>query len=151
MQGVEVHLHTNLKISTSHIPENKGVLPLSLSAIYRDHKASPPIEDPLWELVCTKTFHLMGSAARPIRNCQPGTISHQNEFIDLNCQTEEAIQFGQQFDFIILGILKQYFPALKEVRVKRITYKAGSLKILSLIKQIFLLQRNDVCFISKER
>ena len=73
--------------------------------------------DPFWELVCTEVIHFMGPAAQHIRHCKPEKISPKDKVVDLNCDTQEAALFVQQFDFIILGTLKPYFPALKRVRV----------------------------------
>lgn len=79
---------------------------------------TPSTEDPLWELVCTDVIHLMGPVAQHIRHCKPKTLSHKDKVIDLDCETQEAALFVQQFAFIILGSLKPYFPNLTEIRVK---------------------------------
>jgi len=52
-----------------------------------------------------------------IWNSALGSLSFQDKMIDLYCQTEDVAQFIQCYDFIILGSLQHYFPALKELRV----------------------------------
>jgi len=89
------------------------------STIHKKHKEHLRIEDPLWERVCREVVDLMGHAGQPIRQCKPGYISHRKGVIALDCQSEKALHFARQFDFIILGSLKPYFPILKAVKARR--------------------------------
>ena len=43
-------------------------------------------------------------------------FSEENN-IEINCKTEEAAHFLKKYAFVILGGLKQYFPALKKLKV----------------------------------
>jgi len=75
------------------------------------------MEDPLWKEVCTETVRMMGPLAQHIEQARLGSFSPQDKTIELYCQTDEVAQFIQQYTFIILGSLRRYFPALKELRV----------------------------------
>lgn len=76
------------------------------------------IEDPLWKKVCIEFINMMGPiSVLKIWKSNLGSLSPQNNTIDLSCQTEEAAQLLQQYDFVILGILRRYFSALKELRI----------------------------------
>jgi len=75
------------------------------------------IEDPLWDRVCAEMVSIMGPAALQIRNVQLGVLSSHDKIVDLYCQTEEIAQFIGRYDFLLLGSLQQYFPALKELRI----------------------------------
>jgi len=75
--------------------------------------------DPLWEYVCSEVVNIMGPIALQIRRAQLGTFSSRDKTVNLYCQTEEIAQFIQCYDFIILGSLQHYFPALKKLRVSR--------------------------------
>ena len=76
------------------------------------------IEDPLWKKVCTELINMMGpESVLKIWNSNLGSLSSRTKTIDLSCQTKETAKLIQQYDFVILEILRRYFPALKEVRV----------------------------------
>lgn len=77
------------------------------------------IEDPLWKHVCCDVINMMGPASvLKIWNSTLGEVSSQAKDIEIYSPTEETSQFIQQYDFVILGSLQPYFPALKQIRVK---------------------------------
>jgi hypothetical protein len=55
-----------------------------------------------------------------IWECKIGSFSSEEHSIEINCRTEEAGQFLKKYAFVILGGLKQYFPALKELKISPI-------------------------------
>lgn len=75
------------------------------------------IEDPLWDHVCTEVIDIMGPIALQIRHVHLGELSSQDKIVDLYCQSEDIAQFLERYDFLILGSLQHYFPALKELRI----------------------------------
>ena len=77
------------------------------------------IDDPLWRHVCTEVLPLMGPlSVLQIWKSKIGIFSPQHKAIDIDCQTEKKALFLQQYDFVILGILKKYFSSLKSIRIK---------------------------------
>ena len=46
-----------------------------------------------------------------------GEFTREDKSFDIVCETEETMQFIQQYDFVILGSLQQYLPSLKQLRV----------------------------------
>jgi len=80
------------------------------------HKYISLIKDPLWKKVCIEFINQMGSSQiPPIWESKLGVLSPQNPCFNLYCPTEEVSQFTQQYSFIILNILQQYFPNLKDI------------------------------------
>jgi len=75
------------------------------------------IEDPLWKYVYTDALQIIGASAQKIKGSRLGQFSTQDKTIYLYCQTEEVAQFIQQYDFILLGSLQRFFPALRELKV----------------------------------
>ncbi|MBA3813299.1 MAG: hypothetical protein H0X26_02210 [Alphaproteobacteria bacterium] len=76
------------------------------------------IPDPLWRDVCGDLIIMMGPASvLKIWKSTLGEFCPQDKALDFTCETEEAAAFAQQYDFVILGSLKRYFPALKQLRV----------------------------------
>lgn len=77
------------------------------------------IADPLWKNVCMDLLNAMGPASvLKIWKSKLGELSPQEKTFDVTCETEETLKFIQQYDFVILGSLRQYFPALKKLRGK---------------------------------
>ena len=75
------------------------------------------IEDPLWKHVCRDVIHMMGAESFfKIWNSTLGSVHSQDQSLDIHCHTEETAEFIQQYDFVILGSLQSYFPALKELK-----------------------------------
>ena len=78
------------------------------------------IDDPLWKKVCRHVEHMMGPlSVVKIWECKIGSFSSEEHNIEINCRTEEAAQFLKKYAFVILGKLKQYFPALKELKISQ--------------------------------
>jgi hypothetical protein len=76
------------------------------------------INDPLWKKVCRHVENMMGPlCAIKIWECKLGSFSSEENNIEINCKTEEAAQFLKKYAFVVLGGLKQYFPALKKLKV----------------------------------
>ena len=79
------------------------------------------INDPLWKKVCRHVEDMMGPlSVVKIWECKLGSFSPEEHYIEIDCKTEEAAQFLKKYAFVILGGLKQYFPALKELKVSQI-------------------------------
>ncbi len=77
-----------------------------------------PIKDPLWKYVCTEVASMMGPRyVLKIWSSELGTFSSQEKRVNLSCQTEEEAYFLEKYSFVIISILQQYFPALKELHV----------------------------------
>jgi len=94
----------------------------SLDAVDEDHSQVKYylalIDDPLWEKVCRHVENMMGPlCAIKIWECKLGSFSLEENNIEIDCKTEEAAQFLRKYAFVILGGLKQYFPALKKLKV----------------------------------
>ncbi len=108
-------------------------LPQSIEILFDDSHSHAKrcislIEDPLWKHVCTEVMNIMGPASViKIWNSTLGALSSHDKLLDLYCQTEESAQYVQQYAFVILGSLQQYFPALKEltVRIELSAYKVN--------------------------
>jgi hypothetical protein len=80
------------------------------------------IADPLWKDICMNLLSIMGPiSVLKIWESKLGEFSSQDKHIDITCKTEESAAFAQQYNFVILGSLQRYFPALKQLRVKRTT------------------------------
>lgn len=76
-------------------------------------------DDPLWKHVCYDVIRMMGAASfLKIWNSTLGEVSSQDQSMEIHCPTEETAQFIQQYDFVILGSLQPYLPALKQLRAK---------------------------------
>jgi hypothetical protein len=75
-------------------------------------------EDPLWKQVCAEVLSIMGPFALQIRQVHLGALSSRDKTVDLYCQSEDIAQFIQRYDFLILGSLQHYFPALKKLRIR---------------------------------
>lgn len=76
------------------------------------------IKDPLWKLVCIEFINMVGP--QPILKIWAsnlGPLSLHSETLELSCKTEEIAQILQQYDFVILGILRQYFSTLKKFQI----------------------------------
>ena len=80
------------------------------------------INDPLWEKVCRHVEDMMGPlSVVKIWECKLGLFSSEEHNIEIHCNTEDAAQFLRKYAFVILGELKQYFPALKELKISQIS------------------------------
>lgn len=80
------------------------------------------IKDPLWKYVCCDVISMMGAASfLKIWDSTLGEVCSQDQSMEIHCQTEETAQFIQQYAFVILGSLKPYFPALKQLRIKTVS------------------------------
>jgi hypothetical protein len=78
------------------------------------------IFDPLWKKICFEVGRMMGPfAVVKLGVCQLGDLSSENSTLDLYCPTEETVAFAQQCGFVILGEIQQYFPKLKELKIRR--------------------------------
>ncbi len=76
------------------------------------------INDPLWKKVCCHVENMMGPlSVDKIWECRLGVFSSKEKDIDIYCQTKESAQFLKQYAFVVLGELKQYFPALQKLKV----------------------------------
>jgi hypothetical protein len=83
------------------------------------------ISDPLWQDICRDLLNMMGpSSVLKIWKSTLGEFSSQDKSLDLICETEETLEFMKQYDFVILGSLQRYFPALKELRMKVILVRS---------------------------
>ena len=81
------------------------------------------IKDPLWRHIYCEALRTIGPTAEQIWQVQLGPLSHIDTTLDLYCYTSEIAQILQQYNFIILDNLRQYFPAIKELRIKLIINK----------------------------
>jgi len=50
-------------------------------------------------------------------DCRLDDLSGRDEIASIYCSTEHTAQFLEQYVFIVLDSLHQYFPALKEIRI----------------------------------
>jgi hypothetical protein len=76
------------------------------------------VDDPLWKKVCRHVENMMGPlCAIKIWECKLGSFSSEENNIEIDCKTEEAAHFLKKYAFVVLGELKQYFPALKKLKV----------------------------------
>lgn len=77
------------------------------------------VEDPLWQRICADVIHMMGPlSAQKVTKCRLGEISGMDKVAEIYCQTDEVANFLEHYAFVVVGSLKKYFPALKEIRVK---------------------------------
>ncbi len=106
----------------SPIPSHKTLQHQTISSEEAYAKAEnclSTIIDPLWKHVCRDVIHTMGAASfLKIWDSTLGEFCTQDQSMEIHCQTEETAQFIQQYDFVILGSLQLYFPALKQLRIK---------------------------------
>ncbi|MBP9691886.1 MAG: hypothetical protein KBD90_00960 [Alphaproteobacteria bacterium] len=78
------------------------------------------IKDPLWKRICSEVVRMMGPlAVLKISECRVGPLSSRERRLDLYCPTEEVAQFVQEYAFVILGEIQQYFPELKELKINK--------------------------------
>ncbi|MBA3814658.1 MAG: hypothetical protein H0X26_09320 [Alphaproteobacteria bacterium] len=81
------------------------------------------IVDPLWKDICMDLLQMMGPASvLKIWESKLGEFSSQNQTLDLICDTAETATFVRQYDFVILGSLQRYFPALTRLSVKTLRH-----------------------------
>lgn len=83
------------------------------------------INDPLWKNICVDLLNMMGPAS--VLKVWKSTLeefSPQEKSLEIICETEETMAFVQQYDFIILGSLQRYFPALKQLRIKTVPVRS---------------------------
>ena len=100
----------------SSLPKKSFSYKLSQEVHFQAKHYISLIKDPLWKRVCAEAINIIGPLfILKIWNSRLG--SPQDKIIDLYCPTEEAAQFTQQYAFVVIGILQQYFPALKELKV----------------------------------
>lgn len=79
------------------------------------------ITDPLWKRICQDILEMMGSASvSKIWKSKLGAISSQDKTLIISCDDEETAAFVQQYDFVILGSLQKYFPALKHLKADKL-------------------------------
>jgi len=84
------------------------------------------IKDPLWKRVCQDVKDLMGTASvLKIWKSYLGPFSSQDKYLNIICENEEIAAFIQQYDFVILGSLRKYFPTLKQLKAQTITSASG--------------------------
>ena len=77
------------------------------------------IDDPLWKEVCAEVLRMMPPLfLLKLWESQLGHLYSQKQVVDLYCPTKDVAQFTKAYDFVILGSLQKYFPALKQIRVK---------------------------------
>ena len=83
------------------------------------------IEDPLWKIVCRDFLNMMGSASvLKIWDSTLGEVYFRSKNIELFCKTEEAAQFIQLYNFVILGSLQVYIPSLNQLQIKTVQTSA---------------------------
>jgi hypothetical protein len=83
------------------------------------HHCLALITDPLWKKVCTDVFHMMGpSFVIKLWKSKLGSFVHQDKRIDLNCAEEETAQFIEEYSFVLMDSLRQFFPSLKILKVR---------------------------------
>lgn len=118
------HNHSvELVFSTQSLPhsspeENPNHEPL-IAEEKRARSCITRIVDPLWKDVCLDILQMMGPvSALKIWESQLGEFSSQNKSFNMICQTEETVAFANQYNFVILGSLKRYFPGLKSLSVE---------------------------------
>ncbi len=81
------------------------------------------IVDPLWKDICMDLLQMMGPVSvLKIWESKLGEFSSQNKTLDLICDTAETATFVKQYDFVILGSLQRYFPALTQLSVKTLRH-----------------------------
>ncbi len=108
--------------SSPSVQEILQNLNISLDGDYTTAKyCLTAIEDPLWRHICQDVMTMMGpTSLLKIWDSTLGEVSSQSKSVDIYSPTEIATQFINQYSFVILGSLKTYFPALKQINVKTI-------------------------------
>lgn len=77
------------------------------------------IEDPLWKRICAEVFTMMGhDSVLKIEKATLGSFSPEDKTIELCCQTEDVARFIHEYSFVIIGILKKYFPCINSLSIK---------------------------------
>lgn len=93
--------------------EKQGIVEYAKAKKYLSY-----ITDPLWRDICTDFLHMMGPASLlKIWGSELGELFLQAEEIAITCKNEKVTSFVQQYDFVILGSLQKYFPALKKLKI----------------------------------
>lgn len=105
-----------LRLFLQELPQNKATLDNEVGI--QAEKQTSLIEDPLWKQVCTDLVKMLGSfpTAR-IEDCKLEDLSGQDKVANICCSSEDTAQFLEEYVFVILESLRQYFPALKELRI----------------------------------
>ena len=77
------------------------------------------ISDPLWKKVCMEVLNRMGAVSvLKIWESELGESQLQGKEFDVMCETVESAEFIQQYDFVVISILQQYFPSLKKLNIQ---------------------------------
>jgi len=76
------------------------------------------VEDPLWKQVCTDLVKMLGDVPTArLEDCKLEDLSGHDKVANIRCSTEDIAQFLEDYVFVVLESLRQYFPALKELRI----------------------------------
>lgn len=113
-----------IQTSFSSLPQGKSQDKTTLAdgAHQAKHHISL-IEDPLWKRVCADLVRMLGvkmmESFPTVRlwDCRLDDLSGRDKIVTIYCLTEHTAQFLEQYVFIVLDGLHQYFPALKEIRI----------------------------------
>jgi len=105
------HFHTTIKKQIPFQSAQKGEDTDSQAQHYISL-----IEDPLWKYVCKEVVHIMGpTSALKLWDIRLGDLSPHDQEAHLYCSTEEIVQFVQQYAFIFMGALHNYFPNIRNL------------------------------------
>ena len=107
---------------------NKALSPTYSEKDYKKHNSNDyakaeqclsHIADPLWRNICKDLINMMGpTSVLKMWESTLGELSLPDQEIDITCKNKEISSFVQKYDFVILGSLQRYFPALKKLKVK---------------------------------
>ena len=91
----------------------------AISLAYQAQQCISLIEDPLWKHVCTELMNMMGPFSVLVLWDSQITFSFPaTQGISISCQHQESADLIQQYDFLIIEILRKYFSTLSEVKVE---------------------------------
>ena len=107
---------------TSHVSQKKPAQSeeFLLDILYvQARKFVSLIEDPLWKNICSEVIKIMGplSVLKIWESCL-GAFAAQDPLMEIHCKNEDTAQFFQQYAFVILGNLQNYFPSIKCLKIK---------------------------------
>ena len=114
----------NATLKFSHLSTDMSPLPYQNEKKVQDSDSKAEhnmglSEDPLWKHIFKEVIHIMGLFSDlKIWEIQLGEISPHDQEVDLYCLTKDSAQFAQQYNIIILGCIKNYFPRIKELKIK---------------------------------
>ena len=105
-------MHTNLSASKLYLSEP---LHKDLLNSYEDdaHYNISQIEDPLWQKICLELLNILGPIAfGDLWEINLTSVSSDGKKVYLSCPSETTARRVETYHFVIIDVLRKFYPAL---------------------------------------